>query len=658
MRFESLHPASEAAYRSIWDALPGITWTASPAGALTFVGGQWSEIHGLPLEGALGDAWFASVHPDDRERVATAWAHSLATLEPYEIEFRVAVADGSHHWFLVRAQPVFDGSGALACWVGVNVDIQDRHVADEARDLYVSLVENSSDCIAMLDAAGRLTYLNPAGCALLDLESPERAKSTGVMDFVFGSDRPFLESTIAESVRRTGRWSGEFRLRALSSADAVPVACNAFALSGADGRHLGFAAVVRDLRERKRHEDGLRLLARTGAAVVDSLDYQRTLQNIARACVEGFAAYCLIDVMPPGGSWERTAEHRDPALIEVLMNLSQPAGEHPISRAIERGESTVAAIDERWLREVDANEARTVAIRRLGVRSIATVPVITPNGEIIGAITCGRDGEREPYGPTDLSFVQEVGRRAGSAVANARSYSRERSVALEMQAACLPSTLPVVPGVRLDAAYIPGSDDINVGGDWYDAFLLDDGRLMFTIGDVLGHGLKAAALMMRLRIAMKAAAMVRPDPNVVLRIADETLRSYDPNIYATALVAIYDQTTRTVVCASAGHPGPAQRTADGRVVDWTNTGPMIGLRSGSESATFSIAAPPDSALLLYTDGLIEVVRDLDEGYRRLTTSLAREDVASARRPAEALLDAVIGDDRARDDVAVLFAAFA
>jgi PAS domain S-box-containing protein len=656
---ESLH-ASEALYRGLSGALPGVTWAASPAGDLTYVGDRWIDLHGAAPDLALGERWLAAVHPGDRDRVNAVWSHSLATGEPYKIEFRVRIADGSYHWFLVQALPVRADDGTIERWVGVNIDIEDRHAADEAREMYVALVENSTDFVAISGVDGKIVYVNSAGRALLAIGSLEDARETHGLDYFLVEDHEFVRSVISPALESDGHWSGDFRFRHFRSGEAVPVAYNVFLLKRADGSRIGFATVSRDLRERKRVEDGLRLLARTGAAIVDSLDYQKTLRNIARAFVDGFAAYCLIDIAPPDGTWQRTAEHRDPAFIPLLMGLSRPPPNHPATRAIELGESSFMPIDDNWAMGLAGDsDDRREAVRRLGVRSIVTVPVVLPTGAVVGALTCALDhaNVRENYGPDDLGFVQEVGRRAGAAIANVQLYERERRIALELQSASLPARLPTVDGLRLDAAYRPGSNEAKIGGDWYDAFVLPDKRLVITVGDVLGHGLQAAVSMTKLRLAMQSAAMVNPDPNLMLRVADATLRLSDPDAYATAIAAVYDPATRDLIFASAGHPGPALRTAAGDVSDLTDSGRMIGLRGGDESDICTVAIPPRATLVFYTDGLVEVTRDMDEGFRRLSSALTSVNVLRAERPAEDIVRRVLGSDLAQDDIAVLVIVF-
>jgi PAS domain S-box-containing protein len=649
----------DSLYRALFEALPGVTWVASPAGDLTYINDRLLSARPDMVDSALGDGWLSSVHPDDLERVTRSWAYALETGEPYAIEFRVRVDDGTYRWYLVRAQPVFDERGAIGRWVGVNFDVQDRHAADTQREMYAALVENSSDFISIADCSGRVLYVNGAGRALLEIGSLEDAVQTELRDYVVPDDRAFFESVILPALARDGAWNGDFRLRRFRSGLPIPVGYSVFALASGNGTPLGVASVGRDLRERQRIEDGLRLLSRTGAAVVDSLDYGRTLQNIARAFVDGFAAYCLIDVMPSAGEWERTVEHRDPAFVPLFMRLSPPRGNHPIARAIEAGESSYARIDDSWAKNLDRSDDRLEAIRALRVRSIISVPIKTPAGAIVGAITCALDdvNVRDDYGPDDLGFVEEVARRAGAAIANVQLYQRERRIALELQAASLPTSLPQVDGVVLHAAYRPGSNEAKIGGDWYDAFVLADKRLVITVGDVLGHGLQAAVSMTKLRLAMQSAAIVNPEPNLMLRVADATLRLSDPDAYATAIAAIYDPASRSVTFASAGHPGPALRTPAGCISELSQSALMLGLRSGSEQETLSVETPPGTTLVFYTDGLVEVVHDIDEGFRRLCSALRSEDLLRAPQPAEALVKAVLGADEARDDIAVLVVTF-
>lgn len=280
--------------------------------------------------------------------------------------------------------------------------------AAETSELYGALVESSADFISISDLEGKVVYVNTAGRKLLEIGSLDEAKETLLLDYFVEAERERVEREILPTVEREGRWSGSVRMRNFQTGRPVPLEHNIVTLTALDGTRIGVGAVSRDVRDRQRVEDGLRLLARTGAAVVDSLDYQRTLRNIAHAFVDGFAAYCLIDVIPPGGTWERTAVHRDPALVPLLTQLSRPQRNHPITRAIEDGTSAFMPIDESWANNLEGPvNDRLAAIRALRVRSIITVPVLTPTGDIVGALTCALDSSmaRDNYDAHDLGFV-------------------------------------------------------------------------------------------------------------------------------------------------------------------------------------------------------------------------------------------------------------
>jgi serine phosphatase RsbU (regulator of sigma subunit) len=268
----------------------------------------------------------------------------------------------------------------------------------------------------------------------------------------------------------------------------------------------------------------------------------------------------------------------------------------------------------------------------------------------------GRQISRQPaYDEDDLAFAEEIGRRAGIAIENARMYERERRIAVQLQAASLPAALPRIDHLHLDADYRPGSSEATIGGDWYDAFAVDTRRVMITVGDVLGHGLQAAVTMTKLRQAMQSAAMVNPDPNVMLAVADRTLRMLDVDGYATAVAALYDRDLHTVTFASAGHPGPIMRTPGGDVFEFTSPGLMLGLRTGAENDTTVVPAPPGTTLVFFTDGLVEATRDYEAGQQRLMAAVGGADFTTIERPAQAIANAVLGEVISSDDVALLVA---
>ena len=240
-----------------------------------------------------------------------------------------------------------------------------------------------------------------------------------------------------------------------------------------------------------------------------------------------------------------------------------------------------------------------------------------------------------------------------------RAFEHEQRIAFMLQEASLPTVLPALPDVYLSAYYRPGHSEATIGGDWYDAFVLEDGRLVLTIGDVLGKGLVAAVTMGKIRQAMRAVARLLPDPNALLDAADHTVRTDSTltDTYATALAGIYDPRSQSFTFASAGHPGPVLRRTDGSIEELSSPGTLLGMRDGNEVHTVTVDLSFGSALVFVTDGLLEVTRDLDDGFRRIDSAMRSADVWDADNSAHALVTYVLAGQPATDDVAVLVAEF-
>jgi anti-sigma regulatory factor (Ser/Thr protein kinase) len=251
-------------------------------------------------------------------------------------------------------------------------------------------------------------------------------------------------------------------------------------------------------------------------------------------------------------------------------------------------------------------------------------------------------------------MLEELGRRAGLAIHKARLFEREHRAAESFQEASLPATLPDAPGLSLDAFYAPGRAEAQVGGDWYDALRLVDGRVVVSIGDVAGSGLQAAVTMGNMRQIIRGIAQVHAEPALMLDAADRALRLEYPDKFATAFVGVFDPIISTLTYASAGHPPPLLRRPDGIIQALTETGLPMGLRLNAENAgSTTIALAAGSSLLLYTDGLTEFDRTPMDGERRLA-ELWSEGVDDPNdRPAQSIVKRMMNGSGTRDDVAVL-----
>src|SRR6202044_1882910 len=187
------------------------------------------------------------------------------------------------------------------------------------------------------------------------------------------------------------------------------------------------------------------------------------------------------------------------------------------------------------------------------------------SGEVIGIMTFF-DGPGRRFEPDDISLASEVASRTGVALSNATRFQREHVVAEVLQRAVLPDFLPTVRGLRFDAEYRAGAAGTYVGGDWYDVFRLDDESVIFSVGDVMGKGAPAAALMGQVRSAIRAYAVAGQSPSEILTSLDHLFDNLIEERVVTAIVGTINPSTGKVVLCNAGHPPPLIVRADGQAM--------------------------------------------------------------------------------------------
>jgi PAS domain S-box-containing protein len=657
----------EERYRLVTEALPGTTYTATPDGRIDQIIVGRSSTPRLPDDVRLGWRWLDTVAPEERDDVERRWKAAIALGRPFQLPMPIRMLDGHYRWVVSIARPQRDERGRIFRWIGISIDIDEQRRAGEAREQLARLVEASDDFIAIADVDGKATYVNAAGRDLLgmDLLAGERPRHLAATLAPEGRD--VLREAMVPALARTGRWSGELVHRNERTGERIPMFSNVFMLTDSRGRATGVATVSRDLRERYRIDAGLRALAEAGAAMYGSLDVASTVHNVAEAVARSFASYCIVDVVDENGAVRSfVAARPDREAAELLQRAAEMRNghpEHPATRALRAGESTlVGSLPAEWAGRF-GYELGADDVARLAPKSMIYVPIRSAvDGTPFGALTCVID-ERDPraaYTPEDLRFAEEIAVRAGLALDHAHAYQRERRIAVRLQEASLPRALPVFPGLRLTAEYRPGKNEATIGGDWYDAFVLADGRMVITIGDVLGNGLAAAVTMGKVRQAMQSVALVFPDPATMLAAADHIVCDTAPETYATALAGIYDATRGEFRFACAGHPGPVVRGEDGSIEAHHGSGVMLGLRNeiAETPETCTVAAPPGSLFVFHTDGLVETTHDYAEGHRRLHAAMADRTVTGADNPAHALVEYVLGGGVANDDIAVLVAEIA
>ncbi|MGW1986878.1 PP2C family protein-serine/threonine phosphatase [Streptomyces collinus] len=272
-----------------------------------------------------------------------------------------------------------------------------------------------------------------------------------------------------------------------------------------------------------------------------------------------------------------------------------------------------------------------------------------------GVLTLSAPGDR--FDPDTTVMLLELARRAGIALDNARQYEQHRDVARELQQAQL-TELPSTPDLALAARYLPATRGLNIGGDWYDAFPQPDGSVLAVIGDVTGHGLRAAVIMGQLRTALRAYAVEGNGPARILTLLHRMLRHQQPELYATCAIARFTPGDPTLVWAAAGHPPAVVRDPDGTVrVLEAKPGIMLGVPLAFEYEENTVELPAGSTLALYTDGLVERrTAGIDAGIERLAQAvgaLGSVELENLDTAADSLLKPMLHDSEHDDDVCLL-----
>jgi hypothetical protein len=288
-----------------------------------------------------------------------------------------------------------------------------------------------------------------------------------------------------------------------------------------------------------------------------------------------------------------------------------------------------------------------------------TGPVVTlplrAAGEICGAITFGLGpGSAVPAG--DDTVLTEIAALAAQAAARAALYDTERRSTEVLQSAYLPVRLPRIAGLQLASRYFPADQPFVVGGDWYDAIELTESRVGLIIGDVAGHGFQAATIMGSLRSALRAFATVDPSPAVILTRLNTYVCMFKPEAFATALVAVFDPADGLLRYASAGHPPGLLVGEDGSVELLTEPlGPPLGL-SGTRYGQGERPLPSGSALIIYTDGLVERRRtSIDGTIADLVRAASAEGATNPDDICDRLTGRLLSDVEMFDDAGLLVA---
>lgn len=437
--------------------------------------------------------------------------------------------------------------------------------------------------------------------------------------------------------------------------------------SNIDERRLNAAQRLKALEEAEKANSRLQFLTELSSALSGVRSPSQVFKRLVSAVVPALADWCTITV-PEGEQLIRVAaRHRIPALDALAQRLvgTYPHafdGPSPGVTAYATGEPIrltrlASEIGQTLDTSPDATSyGRT--LRLLGDGPGLIMPVLS-RGSVAAVMTLVRTTAR-PFDEVDLALVRETAARVAASLEEARFVETQRQIAGALQRVGLPTDLPSHPRLELAAGYRAASEGSQVGGDWYDAFLLQDGRLSLVVGDASGHDLHAASAMAQLRNALRAYAFAGMSPAESLSALSTLVDANSPEDFATAVCLFFTAESGQLVWASAGHPPPVVLPKSGAAsylqgapcppVGWPHQ--LVG-----EHCEKQLTLSPGDRLFLYTDGLVER-RDVDVEIGGAQLMILTEKTRSLGPEAacEAILDEMLGTGH-QDDVCLLVADF-
>ncbi|MFM9564587.1 SpoIIE family protein phosphatase [Streptomyces turgidiscabies] len=461
------------------------------------------------------------------------------------------------------------------------------------------------------------------------------------------------------------------------------VSVSAFRLADGQDRPAGIAAFFTDSTEQRRARRRTKVGHEASARIGDSMDVTRTAQDIADVLVPGLGDMATVEMA------EAVLEGEEPSKVILpghWLRLRRvavasdtgpwPAELVPVGGLIPRFPDVPQVRRAAIHGDTVFNTTRQEMIDLLGDPELirATMPerghsaVVSPlyaRGLLLGFVTVWRTEQPEAFEQEDADLVFDISSRAALSVDNARQYTREHRAAVALQQRLLPRATTRTAAAESAGCYVPAGGGADISGDWFDAIPLPSLRVAFVVGDVFGHGLHAAAMMGRLRTAIRTLADLELEPgellihldDLVQQLAEEVDPQERDTVGATCLYAVYDPLSGSCALASAGHPAPALIGPDGtaRPVE-VSPGPPLGV-GGMPFEVTTVSLEPGSTLALYTDGLVERgARDVDQGTRELLDTLSS--LCRGTGTLEEMGSAVMAgaaEPPPRDDMALLLA---
>jgi PAS domain S-box-containing protein len=533
------------------------------------------------------------------------------------------------HW---RRFPLADGLPASdAVRTGQAVFLTSHDDRDERYPVFAATPAVPDEAFAMMP----LTDGEPLGCLVLGFS---QARQFSV------EDRRFFDTLAGQCAAALGRAAlYEERERARRTAEEA-----------------------RQAAERSR--DRLAFLAEASALLAASLDPQETFERLAEGIVPRLADWCAIYLLDEHRVVPAAITHSDPARLRSARQL---VARYPVritdsvgaGAVIRTGEAEVLPeIDDEVLANAASTPEHLQLIRQLDLGASVTIP-LAARGKTIGALSLV-NGQGRDFDDDSVALAGELARRAATAIDNARLFAQRTDIARTLQASLLPPELPTISGLELAARYVAGGAGVDVGGDFYDVFPLDEHRFLAVLGDVRGRGVEAATLAALCRHAIRSAAITLGGPEAILQHLNEVVLRQVPDgsdepRFCTALVAVVDQEGDgrvAVTLAVGGHPLPFLCDRSGDIRPVGTPGSLIGALPEVAVTEERFRVAPGQTLICYTDGMTERRSGTaffgDEALAAVLAEAANNDADTVAANLEA---AVLGfaDGDLSDDLALL-----
>ncbi|HEX4831497.1 MAG TPA: SpoIIE family protein phosphatase [Trebonia sp.] len=613
----------------------------------------------------LAEVWPAVDAARAQEAIARVLAHDSATVETLAAGGQAGPVVRVFHWF-----PVHDAGGAVIgaglIISGVASTSPDEEALRRSEERYRALVQGGAQVVWVASPDGDMIE-DSADWRMITGQSPEEFRAAGWLESLHPEDRDRVERDWRGCLR-TGRiFEDRFRMRTRGGGyrhydvHAVPVE--------RDGKIAEWVGACTDVTSQREAEEMRgRLTEQLSAAALRTARLQQATSMLAEALTVEQVVEVITEVGRTAiGALRSAVALLDPETLQLRVVNSDglpSAGSDAAGRRLTMDTPSVMTRAIATRRPVLITDPDDLGRQFEGEASVADtgderswvgLPLLAA-GQPLGALRFSFSSARR-ISEEERVFLEALAGQCSLAVERAEMYEREHQTAMTLQRSLLPDKLPTVPGLALDARYLPVTRNMDIGGDWYDVFRLPEGRMAVTVGDVMGKGLTAAAGMGRVRNALRALALTDSRPSAVLTGLDRLFTATEQEEQVTTVTyLVIDPATGEGLAGNAGHLPTLLIGPDGKAsLDQTGAGTPLGWPSPRRQHAFAMA--PGSTAVFYSDGLVENrVRGLDAGLDelvRVASSAPAEMLGKPGQLLQYLVDHMLAGHEQDDDVTVL-----